>query len=424
MIAMAMLSARMAMDDQDKVAPDQGSRQGRSGQAGRQVARLLGAILDPAARRRGFAEASLLADWATHRRPGAGTALPAGADRPSRPAGARRRHAAAAGGRRRRDRAAARRAAADRADQHLFRPPRRPPAPAAADAAAAGQPRHRRRRPGRCAPQDEATLAAGVAEVDDRACARRSWRSAAPWAARARDAGRASAALPRRNADPIATAARTPFERSLDDAPAAAAICRRLCPGPALPRSRPGASRRSRRAGDRRCRGAGHDHRVLLAHLPALRGLPQRRLPELKKRYIDTGKVRLVLRDFPLDESALKAAMIAHCAGPERQPQFIEVFFAQQQSWARAKDPIAALKQLARAGRPERGPGRRLPRRQGARGRPCCRRGSTGRSSSTSSRRRPSSSTARSMPATRASRQFAAIIDPLLRQVGLQHRRP
>ena len=49
------------MDDQDKLPPDRSSRQGRSGQAGRQVARLLGAILDPAARRRGFAEASLLA---------------------------------------------------------------------------------------------------------------------------------------------------------------------------------------------------------------------------------------------------------------------------------------------------------------------------------------------------------------------------
>jgi protein-disulfide isomerase len=73
-------------------------------------------------------------------------------------------------------------------------------------------------------------------------------------------------------------------------------------------------------------------------------------LPELKQRYIDTGKVRLVLRDFPLDENALKAAVIAHCAGPERQPRFVEVFFAQQQNWARAKDPIAALRQLARLG--------------------------------------------------------------------------
>ena len=73
-------------------------------------------------------------------------------------------------------------------------------------------------------------------------------------------------------------------------------------------------------------------------------------LPELKQRYIDTGKVRLVLRDFPLDATALKAAIVAHCAGPERQPQFVEVFFAQQQNWARAADPVQALKQLAKLG--------------------------------------------------------------------------
>lgn len=73
-------------------------------------------------------------------------------------------------------------------------------------------------------------------------------------------------------------------------------------------------------------------------------------LPELTKRYIDTGKVRLVLRDFPLDETALKASVIAHCAGPERAPKFVQVFFTQQQSWARAADPVQALTQLARLG--------------------------------------------------------------------------
>jgi protein-disulfide isomerase len=73
-------------------------------------------------------------------------------------------------------------------------------------------------------------------------------------------------------------------------------------------------------------------------------------LPELKARYIDTGKVRLVLRDFPLDQNALRAAVLAHCAGPERHPQFTEVFFAQQSNWARSDDPIKALKQLAQLG--------------------------------------------------------------------------
>jgi protein-disulfide isomerase len=73
-------------------------------------------------------------------------------------------------------------------------------------------------------------------------------------------------------------------------------------------------------------------------------------LPELKTRYIDTGKVRLVLRDFPLDKNALSAAVLAHCAGPERHPQFTEVFFAQQSNWARSDNPVQALKQLAQLG--------------------------------------------------------------------------
>jgi protein-disulfide isomerase len=73
-------------------------------------------------------------------------------------------------------------------------------------------------------------------------------------------------------------------------------------------------------------------------------------LPELKERYIDAGKVRLVLRDFPLDQNALRASMIAHCAGEDRYPQFVEVFFAQQASWARANDPVQVLKQLAQLG--------------------------------------------------------------------------
>jgi protein-disulfide isomerase len=73
-------------------------------------------------------------------------------------------------------------------------------------------------------------------------------------------------------------------------------------------------------------------------------------LPVLKQRYIDTGKVKLVLRDFPLDRFALFAAVIAHCAGPERYPAFVDVFLETQQQWARADDPVAVLKQIAQLG--------------------------------------------------------------------------
>lgn len=58
------------MERDPKVAPDPGRRQGRAGRAGREVGRLLGTILDPAARRRGFAQAGVLADWAAIVGPG------------------------------------------------------------------------------------------------------------------------------------------------------------------------------------------------------------------------------------------------------------------------------------------------------------------------------------------------------------------
>lgn len=73
-------------------------------------------------------------------------------------------------------------------------------------------------------------------------------------------------------------------------------------------------------------------------------------LPELKERYIAPGKVRLVFRDFPLDQRALAAAALAHCAGPERYFGFIDVLFETQESWARADDSVAALKRLGKLG--------------------------------------------------------------------------
>jgi protein-disulfide isomerase len=73
-------------------------------------------------------------------------------------------------------------------------------------------------------------------------------------------------------------------------------------------------------------------------------------LPALKERYIDTGKAKLVFRDFPLDQVALQAAVLAHCAGDQRYFAFLDAMFANQATWARASDPVGALKQLARLG--------------------------------------------------------------------------
>jgi protein-disulfide isomerase len=73
-------------------------------------------------------------------------------------------------------------------------------------------------------------------------------------------------------------------------------------------------------------------------------------LPELKQKWIDTGKAKLVLRDFPLDKLALRAAMVQRCAPPDRFYAFVETFFADQEKWVMADDYKAALARLAELG--------------------------------------------------------------------------
>jgi protein-disulfide isomerase len=69
--------------------------------------------------------------------------------------------------------------------------------------------------------------------------------------------------------------------------------------------------------------------------------------PALKSKYIDTGKVRFIFREFPLDDLAAAASMLARCAGPEKALTMIDVLFASQDKWA-VREPIPALLQIAK----------------------------------------------------------------------------
>lgn len=73
-------------------------------------------------------------------------------------------------------------------------------------------------------------------------------------------------------------------------------------------------------------------------------------LPKLKKNYIDTGKAKLVYRDFPLGGPAFAAAMMARCAKPERYFQFVDVLFKNQDNWARSREPLKALARIGKLG--------------------------------------------------------------------------
>ena len=71
-------------------------------------------------------------------------------------------------------------------------------------------------------------------------------------------------------------------------------------------------------------------------------------LPELKKKYIDTGKVKLVYKDFPLNGNALKAAALARCVAPNRYFKFLDALFASQDSWAFGENPEPYLMKLGK----------------------------------------------------------------------------
>jgi protein-disulfide isomerase len=73
-------------------------------------------------------------------------------------------------------------------------------------------------------------------------------------------------------------------------------------------------------------------------------------MPELKKRYIDTGKVRYMLREFPLDPLAAAGFMLARCAAkddPNKYYALIDTLFQQQSTWVVQK-PVEPLKAIGR----------------------------------------------------------------------------
>ena len=65
--------------------------------------------------------------------------------------------------------------------------------------------------------------------------------------------------------------------------------------------------------------------------------------PTLKSKYIDTGKVRFVLREFPLDPLATAGFMLGRCAGPEKRNAILDLLFDQQKNWAFVDKPAEAL---------------------------------------------------------------------------------
>lgn len=65
--------------------------------------------------------------------------------------------------------------------------------------------------------------------------------------------------------------------------------------------------------------------------------------PALKEQYIDTGKVRFVMREFPLDPVAAAGFMLARCAPEEKYFDIVDVMFHEQRTWAFTDNPYNSL---------------------------------------------------------------------------------
>lgn len=70
-------------------------------------------------------------------------------------------------------------------------------------------------------------------------------------------------------------------------------------------------------------------------------------LPRLKTDYVDTGKIRIVFRDFPLNAPALTGTVLARCLPEARYYDFITVLFETQEQWLKSDDPTKILRQNA-----------------------------------------------------------------------------
>jgi protein-disulfide isomerase len=73
--------------------------------------------------------------------------------------------------------------------------------------------------------------------------------------------------------------------------------------------------------------------------------------PKIKENYIDTGKVRFIVREVYFDKYGLWAGMVARCAGPDRYFGVADVLFHKQGDWAHAETEGEIVEKLYGIGR-------------------------------------------------------------------------
>ncbi|MDE3027036.1 MAG: DsbA family protein [Paracoccaceae bacterium] len=73
--------------------------------------------------------------------------------------------------------------------------------------------------------------------------------------------------------------------------------------------------------------------------------------PEIKKNYIDTGKIKFTIQEVYFDKYGLWAGMMAHCGGPMRYFGIVDILYNTQRDWAGTNDPNAVVASLKKIGK-------------------------------------------------------------------------
>lgn len=74
----------------------------------------------------------------------------------------------------------------------------------------------------------------------------------------------------------------------------------------------------------------------------------KRTWPDLKKDYIETGKVRFIFREFPLNNEAYAMSMLARCAPADKYFEIVDIMFEQLRSGALSGEFLPALTNLSK----------------------------------------------------------------------------
>jgi protein-disulfide isomerase len=70
--------------------------------------------------------------------------------------------------------------------------------------------------------------------------------------------------------------------------------------------------------------------------------------PAVKAKYVDTGKVQFVFREFPLNALDAGGFMVARCAGEKRWHAVVELLYRNDDGWAHAPDPLEGIRGMVR----------------------------------------------------------------------------